>query len=110
MSNRHIAHILLIFSVRSYWSNELFKLAFVQLFSTSPPVDRWSEMFKVKKQNMFEVVEIDTIERGVHLIPCFTGLDLKMANRRSDPALDMYTDFWLNNQIDMHICNTIYRE
>ena len=110
MSNRRIACVLLIFSVRSYWSDELFKLAFVQLFSTSPQADRWSGMFKVKKQNMFEVVEIDTIERGVHLIPCFTGLDLKMANWRSNPALDVYTDFWLNNQINMHMYNTIYRE
>ena len=110
MSNRRIARVLLIFSAMSYWNEERFKLAFVQMFSTSPQVDRWSGMFKVKKQDLFEVVEIDTIERGVHLIPCFTGLDLKMANRRSDPALDVYTDFWLNNQIDMHMYNTIYGE
>ena len=108
MSNRHIARVLLIFSARSYWSDELFKLAFVQMFSMSPQADRWSGMFKVKKQDVFEVVEIDIIERGVHLIPCFTGLDLKMANQRSDPAVDVYTDFWLNNQIDMHMYNTIY--
>ena len=65
-------------------------------------------IYKIRKEDKYEVVEIDTIERGVHLIPCFMGYEAKMANRFSRPALDVYKDYWINNQIDLHVYNTIY--
>ena len=65
-------------------------------------------MYKVRKEAKFDVIEIDTIERGVHLIPVFAGFDTKMANGITAPALDLYTDFWINNHVDLHMYNTVY--
>jgi len=52
-------------------SDEQLNLAFIQLFRTVEPADHWTGMFKVKTLEKDEVVEVDSIERGVHLIPCF---------------------------------------
>ena len=73
--------------------------------------DKVFGMFRVKKitgREGFEVVEIDTIEKGAHLILCVKGLDTQMADGRSTPALDAYNEFWFNNQINEHMYNTIY--
>jgi hypothetical protein len=107
MANRRVAQVLLLFSTCTS-TNDKLELAFVQLFQTITPIDRLSGMYKVRKQPRYEVIEIETIERGVHLIPCFNGLQTRMANGRSTPALNVYTDFWVNNQIDLHMYNTIY--
>ena len=82
-------------------------LAYVQWFKTLN-CDKHSGMFRLKKMNSFDVVDIDTVERGAHLIPCFTGLETEMANSDSPPALDVYNEFWFNNQVDNHAYNTIY--
>jgi len=64
-------------------------------------------MFKVRKDR-YAVIDIATIERGVHLVPCFPGLDTRMADTKSSPSLDVFTDFWINNYVDVHIYNTVY--
>jgi hypothetical protein len=110
MANRRVGRVLLLFKVCEPWGTEDLSLAYVQWFQTVA-FDKVSGMFRVKKmtgRDGFEVVEIDTIERGAHLIPCFKGLDTQMADGRSTPALDTYNEFWFNNQIDEHAYNTIY--
>jgi hypothetical protein len=43
------------------------------MFGISPTADADanSGMYKIKKLDIHGVIEIDTIERAVHLIPCF---------------------------------------
>jgi len=66
-------------------------------------------MYRAKAVSQCEVIEIDTIERGVHLIPYFKiEYQTAIATPTSRPALDMYDEFWVNNQIDLHMYNTIY--
>lgn len=108
MANRRVARLLLLFSTIDPESGESLKLAFVQLFRTVGTADPYDGMYKVKKEEKYEVIEIDTIERGVHLIPQFSGHDTPMATPDSPPALDVYTDFLINNHIDAHMYNTIY--
>ena len=107
MGNRRVARLLLLFSTLSPAAEKL-NLAYVQLFRVVSHPDGSTGMYKIRKEDKYEVVEIDTIERGVHLIPCFVGYETKMANRFSRPALDVYKDYWINNQIDLHMYNTIY--
>jgi len=42
-----------------------------RMFGISPTADANSGMYKIKKLDIHGVIEIDTIERAVHLIPCF---------------------------------------
>jgi hypothetical protein len=109
MANRRVGRVLLLFKVKEPWGNlnAEISLAYVQWFQTLN-CDKHSGMFRLKKMDSFDVVDIDTVERGAHLIPCFTGLDTKMADPDSPPALDVYNEFWFNNQVDNHAYNTIY--
>jgi len=109
MGSRRVGRLLLLFKTEDPRSGamEELSLAYVQWFKTLN-LDKYTGMYRVRKTDNFEVVEIDTVERGVHLIPCFTGLATEMASSSSLPTLDVYTDFWLNNQIDNHMYNTIY--
>ena len=70
------------------------------------PTDHWTGMFKVKTLEKYEVVEVDSIERGVHLIPCFVGHETEMASANTVSALDNYDEFWINNYSDSHTCTT----
>lgn len=111
MTNRRIARIFLFFQYhdKSTMPQVLYNLAFGQMFSHSSQPDKHCGMYKLKKTENFEVFEIDTIERGVHLIPIYgKAMDTKMASPKTDPALDRYDDFYLNNQIDLHAFNTIF--
>jgi Plavaka transposase len=108
MHNRRVARILLLFNMDDL-SGVPCELAFVQWFKTARDADRATGMFKVSKTDTFEVVELDSIERSVHLIPCFeSAMNTQMASWNSAPALDVYSHFWLNNQIDIHMYNTIW--
>jgi len=107
MANRRVGRVLLLFKVKEPWGMGEISLAYVQWFKTLN-CDKHSGMFRLKKMNSFDVVDIDTVERGAHLIPCFTGLETQMANPDSPPALDVYNEFWFNNQVDNHAYNTIY--
>jgi hypothetical protein len=89
--------------------DERCELAYVQWYKTAPRVEAVTQMFKVSLTTSFDVVDIDTLERGAHLIPAFgKAMNTPMADASSRPALDEYKDFWLNNQIDPHMYNTIY--
>jgi hypothetical protein len=108
MANRKVARLLLLFSVECPQTGIAFELAYVQFFHlVGTGADQHTDMFKVRKDK-YAVIEIDAIERGVHLIPCYSGFDTKMASEDSTPSLDVYEDFWVNNYIDEHMYNTIY--
>jgi len=108
VSNLRVARVLLLFAIPDPSSEKELQFAYVQLFRTSRPADQCSGMFKVVKEERFEVIEVDTIERGVHLIPCFKGFESGMANGRTPPVLDTGREFWINNYTDLHIYNTVY--
>ena len=63
-----------------------------------------SGQYKVVKDR-FEVIDIETIEHGVHLIPCFKGFETSMATAKSPPALDVYREFFINNHVNIHMYN-----
>ena len=106
MKNKKVARLLLLFSLTTQ-TNERHDLALVQLFGMSSSVDVNCAMYKVKKTTTYEVIEIATIEQGVHLIPVYHN-KTDMATANSTPALDMYSEFWLNNQVNLHKFNSIY--
>ena len=108
MVNHKVARIHLLFTTVDSESDEQLNLAFIQLFRTVEPTDHWTGMFKVKTLEKYEVVEVDSIERGVHLIPCFIGHETEMASANTVSALDNYDEFWINNYSDSHMYNTIY--
>jgi len=106
MANRRVARLLLLFSIPDPNSEMEFQLAYVQIFRNQG-FDAVTGMFKVVKDR-FEVIEIDTIERGVHLVPCFKGFNTEMATGKSPPVLDTFDTFYINNYTDLHQYNTIY--
>jgi Plavaka transposase len=108
MDHRRIARVLLFFSMKD--GEKTYDLAYVHMFrQLGKEPDSITGMYRIKRGDQYEVVEIDMIERGVHLIPCFKKeYKMPMANGSSKPALEIYDEFWVNNQVDMHIYNTIY--
>jgi Plavaka transposase len=118
MHHRRVARVLCFFSVDDdsmdnplddTRGTKVHQLAFVQMYETVGKVaNPVTGMYRVRKMQHFEVVEIDTIERGVHLIPYYKNTQTRMANESSQPALDEYEEFWVNNQIDIHMYNSIY--
>jgi Plavaka transposase len=109
MRNRRVGRVCLFFKLETPFRTTPYCLAFVQMFSCGSAPDRSCGMYKVKKLEKYEVIEVETIERGVHLIPSFgASLSTDMADGGSPPALDLYETFWLNNQVDLHIFNTVW--
>lgn len=106
MGNKKVAQLHLLFS-HTTRTDECHDLALVQLFAMSATVDENCGMYKVKKTTTYEVIEIATIEQGVHLIPVYNN-QTEMATTNSQPTLDIYSEFWLNNQVNLHKFNSIY--
>jgi len=66
-------------------------------------------MFIVTKKDEYEVIELDTIERGVHLIPHFSPIGSTPAPIPGQPrGLDAFDKFVINNYLDLEIYNMIY--
>jgi len=111
MANRRIGRILLFFQYhdQSTTPQVLYNLAFGQMFSRPNQPDKHCGMYKLKKTENYEVFEIDTIEGGVHLIPVYgNAMDTKMASSETDPALDRYDYFYLNNHVNINAFNNIF--
>jgi hypothetical protein len=112
MSNRRVGRILLLFSTTyklSLNEEKPIELAYVEWFRLiNNGWDNKTEMFKVKKAESFGVIDIRSIERGVHLVPCFKGFNTQKNGQGVQPSLDEYKEFWINNWIDRHMYNTIY--
>lgn len=118
MHHRRVARVLYFFSVENDNMNDslddthgtkIHQLTFVQMYEiVETIVDSLTGMYRVKKMQHFEIVEIDNIECEMHLIPYYKNTQIWMANESSQPTLNEYEKFWVNNQIDMHIYNSIY--
>jgi hypothetical protein len=74
-----------------------------------------TNIFVVNKMDKYEVIELSTIERGVHLIPDFGAIGStspwKELVKRDDyvpRGLDAYDKFVINNHLDLEIYNRIY--
>ena len=112
MSNRRIGRILLLFSTTyklSLNEEKPVELAYVEWFRlVNNGWDNKTEMFKVKKAESFGVIDIRSIERGMHQVPCFKGFNIQKNGQDVPPSLDEYKEFWINNWISREIYNTIY--
>ena len=70
------------------------ELTYVQWFKLI--TNGWNakiEMFKVRKTSDFGVIKIRSIERSVHLVPCFQGFNTEMHGIGVRSSLDEYKDF-----------------
>jgi len=72
-------------------------------------------MFIVNKTDKYEVIELSTIERGVHLIPNFGPIgstsrwaELVKGEAYIPRGLDAYDKFVINNNLDLEYYNMIY--
>ena len=113
MGNRRVAQLLLLFKLQTDFRLDPYQLAFVQWLErtdhTRTQADPACGMYKLKKTKKFQVIEVETIERAVHLILAYGDtLSTVMAYGESSPALESYEFFWLNNQADEHVFNTIW--
>ena len=113
MGNRRVAQLLLLFKLQTDFRLDPYHLAFVQWFErtdrTRMQADPACGMYKLKKTKKFQVIEVEMIERAVHLIPTYGDiLSTVMVDDESSLALESYEFFWLNNQADEHMFNTIW--
>jgi hypothetical protein len=107
MSNRRVGRLLLLFSTVCNITRRTIEMAYVEWMIPASTWDKKTEMFKVKRSGDCGVIGVDSIERGVHLVPVFDGFNTPMAATMR-PSLETYRDFWVNNWLDGHIYNTIY--
>lgn len=91
------------------YGTKVYQLMFVQMYEiVGTIVDSLTEMYRVKKMQCFEIIEIDSIEHEMHLISYYKNIQTWMINESSQFVLNEYEKFWMNNQIDMYIYNSIY--
>lgn len=106
MKNRDVARILCLFSLNVVSDRQF---AFIRWFSCSPDPEDDTGMFVVRKTNDYEVVDVRSIERGVHLIPDFGD---KIGSTEELPegkmALDFYKKFVINNHLDLEMYKSVY--
>jgi len=67
------------------------------------------------KCDKYEVIELSTIERGVHLIPDYgpigtttPWIEMQKQGTKVPRELDAYNKFVINNYLDLDIYNTIF--
>ena len=94
MDHRRVAKVLLFFSMVDA-QERMHNLTYVQMFKTvSSEPESITGMYRIKLMRQYEVIEIDTIEREVHLIPCFRKeFETIMTDEKSLPALQVYNEF-----------------
>lgn len=84
-------------------------LAFVQWFCCNKEPEEISGMFVVKETDEFEVIELETIEQSLHLIPDFSSIGSTKKSRKQQPqGLDICRKFVINNYGNLEVFNTIY--
>lgn len=83
----------------------------VQLFSTQAR-DKYTSLFVLEATDKFVVIDVNQIERGVHLMPKYgSSFSATAASReigKNGDAFKYFKTFWLNSFIDIHMYNTIY--
>ena len=112
MTGRRVARLWCLFTVDVLDSPSL---AFVQWFQCKEDPDGVTGMFQVNKTDKYEVIELSTIECGVHLIPVFGPIGTTTPWRESTEegtkvlrGLDAYDKFVINNYRDLDVFNLIY--
>jgi hypothetical protein len=134
MSGRRVARVLLLLKATSDAGGQEAQLAYVQWFQTVGAVDPHNGMYHLKRAKTFAFIEVERIERVVHLIPKFTNRigaakavydqitrhnsefdrdacvdsDAELGMRRKVDVFDYYEDFWLNVWVDYHLYNSVY--
>jgi hypothetical protein len=112
MTGRRVAWLWCLFTVNLLSSPSL---ALVQWFDCKRTPEQVTNMFIITKTNKYEVIELSTIERGVHLIPNFGAIgstnpwkELAKGDNPIPRGLDEYDRFVINNHLDLEIYNMIY--
>jgi len=112
MNGRRVARLWCLFTVDLLGGPSL---ALVQWFNHRKEPERVTNMFLVNKTDKFEVIELSSIERGIHLIPDFGGMgstlpwsELVTGDDYVPHSLDAYDKFVINNHLDADIYNMIY--
>jgi Plavaka transposase len=109
MVGRRIARLWCLFTVDVL---ENPSLALVQWFDIRRETEPVTNMYVVNKTNRYEVIELLTIERGVHLIPDFGRIGTTQSPLEGDNnrlrGLDAYDRFVLNNYTDLDAYNNYY--
>ena len=106
MANRKVARIHCLFRLNVYPDRTF---AYVQWFTCSniPEVD--SGMFVISKCQRYEVIQLNCIERAIHLIPQFPrSIGATKRLPAGQTALDYYNTFVINNHIDLELYNSIF--
>ena len=106
MANRKVARIHCLFRLNVYPDR---KFAYVQWFTCSNIPEVHSGMFVVSKSQRYEVIQLNCIERGIHLIPQFPrNIGATKRLPAGQTALDYYNTFVINNHIDLELFNSIF--
>jgi len=138
MSERRVGQVLALFKSRQWMDGSDMKLAYISLFETMKGPDPNSGLYLLRRTKKMAVIDIEDIERGVHLIPKFghqvgategvkrtvdveqmrVGMEADVGNARwGDSAVTVtswlnviphYEEFWLNIWIDNHLYKTIW--
>ena len=69
MNYKRVAQLLLLFKCE--WQHQEFELAYVSWFETKRTADPNSGLYLVGRTKKCTVIDVKTIQRGVHLIPKF---------------------------------------
>jgi Plavaka transposase len=111
MTGRRVARLWCLFTV-DVLDNP--SLALVQWFECKEDPEAVTNMYLVNKTDKYEVIELSTIERGVHLIPDFgpigpttPWLEIAEGGTKVLRGLDAYDKFVINNHLDLDIFNMI---
>jgi hypothetical protein len=105
MEGMEIGRILLFFSF--HYRREKFSCALINWFIHDEEPDRDTGMWTVqlerdrRGQPTIEVIDIDTIARGAHLLPVYGSSRVPDDFSHHD-ALDSYNSFFVNHFIDHH--------
>ena len=104
MKGMEIAHILLLFSFQ--YRQKVFSCVLINWFVHGDEPDRDTGMWTVELECIrgrptFQVIEVETIARGAHLIPVY-GTSRVPDQFSHHDALDSFLSFFVNCFIDHH--------
>ena len=105
MEGMEIGRVLLFFSF--HYRRQIFSCALINWFVHEDEPDRDTGMWTVQMerdrhgQPTVEVIDIDSIARGVHLLPVYGSSRVPDDFDHHD-ALDSYNSFFVNHYIDHH--------
>ena len=106
MTNRKIARVVFFFKFKEDLNHTAPGYAYVQWFSTMGSVDPRSGMYTVKRTSRYEVVDVNRIQCGVHLIPKFGNTlcasETEIPIDRFGPEIfQHFEEYFLNSWINL---------